>query len=257
MSTTSGLGRARVRRPRCRREAVPTTSTPSIRPTSIASPSRTTRWSSAISTRIDGAVTPGSPTRRASPTRSGRRSGCRRPVPLVRACPTAPGPRRRRLSPSGDDASTRTVSSTVSIVRSPSYRSTTRRHRPGRIANDVRQRFLRAAVEREARVGRERPRVAFDRQRDVRVHVGPEARDERLELIDAGQVVASERADGLTGTGKPVPDQFAGTVDRRTHLGARVLPLGQLPRALQLNRGARRARGRGRRGARSRSDRAR
>ena len=73
---------------------------------------------------------------------------------------------------------------------------------------------------------------------DVRVHVGPEARDERLELVDARQVVSSERADGLTGTGKAVFDELAGTVDRRTHLGARLLPFRQLPRALQLNRRA-------------------
>ena len=56
------------------------------------------------------------------------------------------------------------------------------RARARRVARDVRQRFLRAAVEREARIGRERPRLAFDPQRHVEIHVGLVALDQRWKL---------------------------------------------------------------------------
>ena len=70
------------------------------------------------------------------------------------------------------------------------------------------------------------------------VEVVPEARDERLELRDARQLLAAQRADGLPGVGEAVPDELAGAVDRGAQLCAASLALGELPRALQLDRRA-------------------
>ena len=108
----------------------------------------------------------------------------------------------------------------------------------GCVAGDVGERLLGAAVEREARLRRERARAALDRQRHVRVHVVSECRDERLELRDAGEFLAAECADGLPGVGEAVADQLAGALDRGPHLRARLLALGELARALQLDRRA-------------------
>ena len=51
-----------------------------------------------------------------------------------------------------------------------------------------------------------------------------------------GSSLAAERADRLPGVGETVANQLAGAVDRRTHLRARLLALGQLARPLQLDR---------------------
>ena len=110
--------------------------------------------------------------------------------------------------------------------------------RAGRVAGGVGERLLGAAVERKARIRRERPRRAFDLQRHVRVHVVPECRHERLELRNAGELFAAERADRLPGAGEPVAHQLAGAVDRGPHLRACLLALGQLARPLQLDRRA-------------------
>ena len=106
----------------------------------------------------------------------------------------------------------------------------------GCVAGDVGERLLRAAVEREARLRRERARAALDRQRHVRVRVVSESRDERLELRDAGELLAAERADGLPSVGEAVADELAGALDRGVELRARLLALGELARALQLDR---------------------
>src|SRR5205085_2519561 len=100
---------------------------------------------------------------------------------------------------------------------------------------DVGERLLRAAVEREARIGRERACAALDRQGHARVHVFSEARDEPVELGYAWESLAAEGADGLPGAGESFADEFAGALDRGLHLGARLLALGELARALQLD----------------------
>ncbi len=71
------------------------------------------------------------------------------------------------------------------------------------------------------------------------MHVVPEGRHERLELRNAGELLAAERADRLAGVGETVAHQFAGAVDRGTHLRACLFALGELARPLQLDRRAR------------------
>jgi hypothetical protein len=67
----------------------------------------------------------------------------------------------------------------------------------GCVPGDVGQRFLRAAVESKADICRQRARAALDPQGHVGARVGPEARDQRLELRDVRQLLAAKRADGL------------------------------------------------------------
>ena len=211
--------------------AVATISTSSIRPSSIASPSRTTGWSSAIRTRIVIAGTSIS-TRQPSavgpadivpPARSIRSRSPRSPRP-----PPIPCARR-----SGRDAVVDRQRGAVGFV---AHRD--RRARARRVPRDVRQRLLRAAVEREARIGRQRPRLAFDPQRDVEVHVGLVALDQRRKLGDRRQRVAAQRADGLAGVGESGLDELAGAVDRVAQTRAGVFAVGELARPLQLDRGA-------------------
>ena len=52
----------------------------------------------------------------------------------------------------------------------------------GRVARDVRERFLCGAVEREAPIGWQCPRFAFDAERHVEVHIGFVAVDQRRKL---------------------------------------------------------------------------
>jgi hypothetical protein len=66
------------------------------------------------------------------------------------------------------------------------------------VASDVRQRFLHAAKKCQARVGRERSRDALDVERDRPADVSAESGDESFELIDAGEGVAAQRADGTS-----------------------------------------------------------
>ena len=67
------------------------------------------------------------------------------------------------------------------------------------------------------------------------MHVVSEARDELVELGDAGEFLAAEGADGLPGAGEAFADEFAGALDRGPHLRARLLALGELACALQLD----------------------
>jgi hypothetical protein len=106
------------------------------------------------------------------------------------------------------------------------------------VPRDICQRFLRAAVQRKAAIGRECPRLAFDPQLDVEVHVGPVAVDQRRELGDRGKRVAAESSDGLAGVGEPGLDKLAGAVDRVGQARRGMFTLGKLARPLQLDRGA-------------------
>ena len=80
--------------------------------------------------------------------------------------------------------------------------------------------------------------LAFDPQRDVEVHVGLVAVDQRRELGERRQRVAAQGADGLAGVGEPGLDELAGAVDRVAQTRRGVFAVGELARPLQLDRGA-------------------
>ena len=90
MSTMSGCSARARSTASMPSAAVATISTSSIRPSSIANPSRTTGWSSAIRTRM-GIREPRS--RPATPRSSGRPTLCRRPARSARAGPLVRGRR--------------------------------------------------------------------------------------------------------------------------------------------------------------------
>ncbi len=107
-----------------------------------------------------------------------------------------------------------------------------------RVARDVRERFLRAAVEHEARVGRKRPRLALDAQRHVDVQVGSVAVDQRVELSEARQFVATQGSHGLPRIHESGLDELGGAIDRCDELRRCLLAVGEHPCALELDRGA-------------------
>ena len=115
--------------------------------------------------------------------------------------------------------------------------------RAGRVAGDVGQRLLDAAVERETRIRRERAGGALDAQGYLHLHVDPEALDQRRELCDTRQVVTAERPDRVSCIRKTFSDELAGAIDRRAHFRSRFLELCKLARSLQLDRRARKRMG--------------
>ena len=159
MSTTSGRSRSASSTASAPSAALPTTSTPSIRPTSIVSPSRTTRWSSATTTRIGA--------RR----HAGTSSSTRQPPSVAPACMVPPARSIRSRMPSSPRPPPASAEPGVSCAGGTVARGfvldAQRRSlgvvmqddggdRPGRVASHVGQRLLRSAVEREAGLGRER-----------------------------------------------------------------------------------------------------
>ena len=113
------------------------------------------------------------------------------------------------------------------------------RARAGRIARDVRQRLLRAAVEREARIGRERPCLALDPQRHVEVHVGLVAVDQRRELRRrVGSASPRSAPTAWRAFASPALTSSLARSIASLQTAAGVLAVGELPRPLELDRGA-------------------
>ena len=113
-------------------------------------------------------------------------------------------------------------------------------HALGRVPRDVRQRFLRAAVQREARIGRERPGLALDPQRDVEIHVGLVALDQRRKLRPrVGSASPRSAPTAWRALARPaLTSSLARSIaSLRPRRG--VLAVGELARPLQLDRGAR------------------
>jgi hypothetical protein len=103
-----------------------------------------------------------------------------------------------------------------------------------RVAQRVRERLLRGAVERKARVGGQRPRLALDLQ--VHVEVEPaEAGDESRELVDRSRV-APQRADRAPGIGEALPRELHRARESLPDGGRGTVAAGEQPRALELDR---------------------
>ena len=131
-------------------------------------PSRTTRWSSASRTRI----TPAATARRGSRARSGRPAAARRAARRARACRSGRS-RRRARAPAGT-GTPGPLSSTdepvaVGLVGEPQLDAV-----GVAVADDVRERLLGGAVDRQPRLGGERPRLAGDGQRAAVAEAGGE-----------------------------------------------------------------------------------
>ena len=198
----------------------------------MARPSRTARWSSAMTTRITRAP----PARRASRSRSGRRACCRPRARAARAARRARCRRRRRRG-RRHPVGCASRSSTVSEVWSVAVAEHDGRGRAGRVAGDVGERLLGAAVEREARVRRKRARAALDRQRHVGVRVVSEGRRRATRAARrSGSSSPRSAPTACRAFARPSRTSSPARSIAARDLRARLLALGELARALQLDR---------------------
>src|SRR4051812_20801213 len=239
MRTTSAARATASRTASSPSAAVPTTSMPGSSPRSISSPSRTTRWSSASSTRI-GSPSIAAPLRDEqfdAEARVGRRGGETSPQQL-RALAHAGQPVAEAGLALALDGARVPVGADVlhDEARAVGLVAQTQVDVGGaRVAAHVRQRLLGGAVDGEARLGAELARPAVEREVAVDVRPLTEGPAELVQALRPRHVLAPQSLDRAPRLLQARAGEAVAALDRVRHVGVRAARACEQPGALQLD----------------------